>query len=183
MPDSFWNVISTCLQIIFGKRLKFDEAGITVCVTKTPVGEGSYSDVLKGIDVNNFRKYAIKKMLIQSEESEQNIKNEIESFNRFRHPHILTCLAHQYCIDRKREINVAYLVFPFIKSGNLRQLLDAILSKKLNQLDYFKLLNDWKAIAEALLVLHSFSPAYVHNDLKPEVYVLLLQNSTIFLDH
>ena len=160
----------TCFHVFFvGKRIEFEDAGLIVSLTKNSVGEGSYSDVLKGYDVSNFKKYAIKKMLIQSIESEQNIKNEIDAFNRFKHTNILPCLAHRYIVDRKIDLKLVYLVFPFVSKGNLRQRLDAILSHRCKPFEIISLLQSFKGIAEALLVLHEFSPPYVHNDLKPEV--------------
>lgn len=173
MSDS--NVLDfllSCFTVVFGKRIKFDDVAISVSITRVSIGEGSYSNVLKAIDVNNFRKYAIKKMLIQSEDSELGIKNEIEALKRFKHPNMVTFLAHKYSMDRSQNSRVVYLLFPLIQSGNLRQHLNAILLKEQSKFDFLHLLKCFKGITEALLLMHNYNPSYVHNDLKPENILL-----------
>ncbi len=163
-----------CLQMIFGHRIAFEESGINVSVTSITIGEGSYSHVLKGIDTNNFKKYAIKRIRIQSTDSEYSIKAEVEAFQRFKHSNIVPCLAHKYVIDKRRDLNVIFMVFPFIKNGNLREVLNEILCNRRQPFDLKMVLRSFKQIADALFMLHAYQPSFVHNDVKPEVSIEIL---------
>jgi serine/threonine protein kinase len=169
MSESLIGYILSCLQVWFGPRVTFSEEKITICLTTKIIGEGSYSNVIKAIDINNFRKYAVKKILVQSTDAEQNIHNEIEALSRFKHSNILPCIAHKYSVDMKKGMKVVYLVFPFVRQGNLRQILNSTLKNEIKPLGIRYILRYFYDIASAISVLHASSPSYVHNDIKPEV--------------
>ena len=131
--------------------------------------------------MNTFRKYAIKKMIVQSTDAENSVKMEIESFQRFIHSHILKCLAHKYIIDNKQR-QIVYLLFPLIKKGNLREQLNAILQNRSKPIEFGYMLQCMKHISEALNVLHTYSPSYVHNDIKPENILISDEGQPLLTD-
>jgi hypothetical protein len=145
------------------KFVSFDSGlNITVCET---IGEGAYSFVYAG--TGNGRKYAVKKMFMQSAEFERCAMTEVESFKRFRHSNILKMLE----CSRKTENSspVMFMLFPLMEQGSLRAVLDRRFNHLSPRPSLREMLTDFTAICEAVNVLHTYSPSYVHQDIKPEV--------------
>ena len=163
---SLWQLVLRCIQSLLGPKIRLENVGMTLSLGNKSIAEGSYSNVLIGIDVNSLKKYAVKKMLIQSKEAESNIKNEVEAFNRFHHKNIIPYIGHTYQL--KNNMRIIYMVFPLIQRGNLRQQLNNIIERKSKKLDLIHVLKSITAITEALSILHNYHPSYVHNDIKPE---------------
>jgi serine/threonine kinase 16 len=111
-------------------------------------------------------------MFLQSSEFERCAQSEVTSFARFRHSNILPLLDSVSLLESSsgNKSKVMYMLFPMMPRGSLRDVLNARIhgtsSDPLPPLHL--ILADFISIAEALNVLHTFQPAYVHQDLKPE---------------
>lgn len=156
-----------------GSSLYFDKSGLVVTIDKEILGEGGYSTVYKAsnwkVSVNT--QYAIKKVLVQNEEIHSSIISEIRALNEFRQSNIIRMIDFA---EGRDEMNtpIMYLLFPLMRRGTLRDLLNTRLKSdplRLN-LDLAQTLRDFKAICSAFHYMHTFSPVkYIHQDIKPEV--------------
>ena len=78
-------------------RIYFDSSGLSIVFDsnqdgKAVLGEGAFSTVFVGSAVNSIssQKFAVKKMILQSEEFEGAFRQEVASFARFQHRNIIT---------------------------------------------------------------------------------------------
>lgn len=174
MQDIYYAIVDLLLRFLAlcqrlfsssqsNKFISFD-SGLNITVLET-IGEGAYSFVYAG--TGNGRKYAVKKMYMQSAEFERCALTEVEAFRRFHHSNILKMLEH----SRKKENStpVMFMLFPLMEQGSLRDVLNRRLNNLTPRPSLREMLTDFTAICEAVNVLHTFSPAYVHQDIKPEV--------------
>lgn len=137
----------------------------------TSLGEGAFSTVYRVKDLRSGDQYALKQMIIQSSEYKQIAINEIEAFQRFQHPSLLKLIDHHETVANGH--NTIFLLLPYCSRGSLRNWLTAVIDGKIRKPALSKVLADFKQICEGLLVLHNYHPAYVHQDIKPEVSFLL----------
>lgn len=161
-------------------QFKFD---IVVYNVNDLLGEGAYSNVYRARskNTNKLSSYAIKKVLIQSNEVETSTRNEIVAFNLFKHQNIINCLDTLEVKQSTSSPQTIYFAFPLIKNGTLRDLLNA--NMKTNQVIPFKqILRDFRQILDAVNVLHSNNPAYIHQDIKPENILLDFNNKPLLTD-
>ena len=134
---------------------------------KRIIGEGAFSTVLKATNSSNT-KYAIKKVTIQSSEIENAIKAEIESLQRFKHENIVEFLGFVESNDNNGH-KIYFLAFPLKENGSLRNVLDRISSGQQPIYSLLQVFKDFLKICKAVNVLHTYNPAYIHQDIKPEV--------------
>ena len=133
----------------------------------TSIGEGAFSTVFRVKDLRSGSEYALKQMIIQSSEYKEIARVEIEAFHRFQHPSLLKLIDH---IDTVYNGHTSiFLLLPYCSKGSLRHWLTGVLDGKIRKPALFKVLTDFKQICEGLLVLHTFKPSFVHQDIKPEV--------------
>ena len=130
------------------------------------LGEGAFSFVYAAY--SGKEQYAIKKVFAQSSTFERSVKNEIESFKRFRHVNILE-MVDFIEIDNLGRGSIYYLLFPLVKNGSLRDVINIWINNESKRPTLNNILNDFRDICSAINVLHTFTPAYVHQDIKPEV--------------
>lgn len=151
---------------------------VRICDT---IGEGAFSFVYTAQETNSSRvasgpsQFALKKMILQSTEFERCALSEVNSFNRFQHSNILPLLDHVSLLESGSDgqVKVMYMLFPLMEKGSLRDVLNRQLTSPNSSLPSLsEVLFDFISICEALNVLHSFKPAYVHQDLKPENIVI-----------
>lgn len=159
------------------KYIEFPNSNLSLYYidSEVNIGEGAYSVVIKGIDtLNNNESYAIKKVLLQSKELESIALIEIETYQRFQHNNILRLLDVTKGFDDSTGKLTMYLLFPYIKRGSLRDVLNISLkeSKTRSQGSLSIILNQFISVCEAINVLHNSTPSYVHQDIKPEVIML-----------
>ena len=192
--DLIRSFVSALFQCIFSKFsntsssiIDFRRSGIRITNITTILGEGAFSTVFIGVG-SNKKKYAVKKMFLQSEEFEKAYQAEVSSFSLFRHPNIMCLLDAQVEIEKQHGQGsvpgrrIAYLVFPLMK-GTLRDQINAtVLSTQQHystgnnnnhstssSTRLHHMLNQFRQICLAFQVLHSATPhAYVHQDVKPE---------------
>ncbi|KAK8940886.1 3-phosphoinositide-dependent protein kinase 1 [Platanthera zijinensis] len=113
--------------------------------------------------------YALKKILIQSEEQLVLVKEEIRVSSLFNHPNMLPLLDHAIlAVKGPGDLwyHEAYLLFPVYLDGSLLDNFKALQSKK----EFFSalyVLQIFRQICVGLQQMHSFDPPYAHNDVKP----------------
>ena len=178
----FESVSSLCLSTcLIKKTVKFKSD--TVVMGKV-LGEGAFSFVYTAISPYKQKKYALKKVYLNSSEYEKIVEAELFSFREFHHKNILQLLDHTYTKGRKgRSI---CMLFPLIPQGSMRQTLDrylssSVLDKSPSSTRILVVLKQFVSICSAIQVLHGFLPSYVHQDIKPEVSDKLL-SVTIYPD-
>ncbi|XP_078443765.1 serine/threonine protein kinase 3 [Wolffia australiana] len=113
--------------------------------------------------------YAMKKVLIQSEDQLELVRQEIRVSSLFSHPNLLPLLDHAIIQvkggpqnDRNHE---AYLLFPVHLDGTLLDNTKTMQSRK----EFFptiSVLQIFSQICAGLKHMHSFDPPYAHNDVK-----------------
>mmetsp|Transcript_2908 Transcript_2908/g.3066 ORF Transcript_2908/g.3066 Transcript_2908/m.3066 type:complete len:342 (-) Transcript_2908:10-1035(-) len=173
-----WSTLTSLLcYVLKGNNLvKFKSR--TVRVGKT-LGEGAFSFVY--IAYRGNEQYALKKIFNQSSSFDKSVKAELEAFNRFHHPNILKIL------DSIEEDNfgrgcIVYMLFPLCKKGSLRNLLNKRMSGEMDKPNIKSIISDFRDICNALNVLHTYSPKYVHQDIKPENILISDDNKPLLTD-
>ncbi|XP_020690940.1 probable serine/threonine-protein kinase DDB_G0291350 [Dendrobium catenatum] len=114
--------------------------------------------------------YALKKVLVQSEEQLALVKEEIHVSSLFGHANLLPLLDHAIIAvkgpQEGRWNHEAYLLFPVHMDGTLLDHVKAMQSRK----EFFSVLTVlqiFRQICAGLKQMHSFDPSYAHNDVKP----------------
>ena len=162
--------LQSLLAVFFSSSLKFEATDTTVYYSSNNknIGEGAFSVVLKASKAfDSSQHYALKRMILQSHELERIAMAEIDAFQTFRHRHILNLIDHTKTTEKGH--NVVYLLFPYMDRGSLRDHLNLTIKDKRSRKPLNSILKDFADICEALNVLHSHHPSYVHQDIKPEV--------------
>ncbi|CAN6446762.1 unnamed protein product [Victoria cruziana] len=114
--------------------------------------------------------YAMKKVLIQSEEQLEMVKQEIRVSSLFSHPNLLPLLDHATIAVKGSQPGTwnheAYLLFPVHFDGTL---LDSAKTMKMRKEFYstITVLKIFRQLCAGLKHMHSFDPPYAHNDIKP----------------
>ncbi|KAH9536235.1 hypothetical protein CY35_17G098200 [Sphagnum magellanicum] len=122
--------------------------------------------------------FALKKVLIQTDEQVELVKQEIHVSSLFDHPNLLPLLDYAIITVKGSQEGSwnqeAYLLFPVHKDGTL---LDHLKHMRLNNQYYptITVLNIFKQICEGLKEMHMNKPPYAHNDMKPGNVLLSLQ--------
>jgi serine/threonine protein kinase len=154
-----------------GSTLHFEKTGLIVFVESEILGEGGFSTVCKATSQTmSTKKYAVKKVVVQTDEIKRSVLAEIMFLNEFRHPNIIK-MIDSVDIRDKGNNRVICILFPLIARGTLRHVLnlrpkDADRSK----LDLAQILRDFKSICSAFNYMHTLTPvSYIHQDIKPEV--------------
>ncbi|KAH9297159.1 hypothetical protein KI387_028841 [Taxus chinensis] len=114
--------------------------------------------------------YALKKVLLQTDEQLQLVKQEIHVSSLLNHPNLLPLLDHSIIAVKGPQggswNQEAYLLFPVHLDGTL---LDNTQSMKARR-EYFtpnSVLHIFRQLCAGLKHMHSFDPSYAHNDVKP----------------
>lgn len=157
------------------------ESGLTVSFTKTQIsvktigkknqsiGEGAFSIVYQAADQKQpNRRYALKRMLLQSLDLANMARNEVEAYRKFTHPHIIQLIDYAERVEDNKA--VMYLLFPYYQRGSMRDELNLILSGAKRKSSLKGVVLKWfHSLCEAVQVLHDYTPSHVHFDIKPEV--------------
>ena len=151
-----------------GRQLTFQQAGARVELKKTILGEGGFSTVYEAKDPEG-NEYAVKKVLVQSEELQRMVRTEIKASRQFDHPNIV-CMIDWFETRNERNQQVFFLLFPLLKKGTLRDDINASLKTDplRERKDVARVLEGFQSILEALHYMHTYQPKYVHQDIKPE---------------
>ncbi|RLN34087.1 hypothetical protein C2845_PM03G33090 [Panicum miliaceum] len=113
--------------------------------------------------------YAMKKVLIQSKEQLDLVKEEIRVSSLFSHPNLFPLLDHAIITVKSPQGDLsheAYLLFPVHLDGTLLDNANIMLSRK----EFYStadVLQIFRQLCEGLKHMHSFDPPYAHNDVKP----------------
>lgn len=152
-------------------KLYFKQSGLVVTVEKEILGEGGFSTVFRASSQKEpSTKYALKKILVQTDDISRSVISEIRSLNQFCHPNIIKLVDS---IDGRDNSNnrVIYLLFPLVRRGTLRHVLNLRNDDPDRaNLNLMQLLTNFNAICSAFNYMHTLSPvSYIHQDIKPEV--------------
>lgn len=114
--------------------------------------------------------YALKKVIIQTEEQSALVKKEIHVSSLFNHPNLLPLIDHSIISVKGPQEGTwnqeAYLLFPVHLDGSLLDLLTSMQAKE----EFFTsvtVLQIFRQICAGLQHMHTLDPPYAHNDLKP----------------
>ncbi|XP_077216282.1 uncharacterized protein LOC143850889 [Tasmannia lanceolata] len=114
--------------------------------------------------------YAMKKVLIQTNEQLESVRQEIQVSSQFSHPNLLPLLDHAIVAVKGGQeaswSHEAYLLFPVHLDGTLLDNAKAMQMKK----EFFStvtVLQIFRQLCAGLKHMHSFDPPYTHNDVKP----------------
>lgn len=114
--------------------------------------------------------YAMKKVLIQSSEQLELVREEIRVSSLFCHPNLLPLLDHAIIAVKATQENSwkheAYLLFPVHLDGTLLDNAQAMKAKK----EFFStsdVLHIFRQLCAGLKHMHGLDPPYAHNDVKP----------------
>jgi len=132
------------------------------------LGEGGFAFVYKVVDPYNSQKFAIKKLLCQTDDSISGAKKELEVFQHFKHRNLLHLLDH----EMKQSIRIhgaqeLYLLLPLYSQGTLQDVLDAIKTAPDKGFSSKQILTLFLSACNGLKELHSHNPPQCHNDIKP----------------
>lgn len=214
MLSSLWDCIISLFtyfaELFFSRTISFESGGPRVALDESHqkiLGEGAFSVVYKASSVGRTPRtyYALKKMLMQTKECERTVAVEIEALCRFKHPCIVPLLASSTNQNEASTgVKVAFLLFPYMKNGSLRTLLnrrldaasdfgrsskskstrdsDSIQNSRLPGASLRKILGDFADICGAFNCLHTFSPSYVHQDIKPDNILITDEGTPLLTD-
>ncbi|KAM0942607.1 putative transferase, protein kinase NAK family [Dioscorea sansibarensis] len=114
--------------------------------------------------------YAMKKVIIQSDEQLELVRHEISVSSLFSHPNLLPLLDHAIIAVKGKQNesknHEAYLLFPVHLDGTLLDNAKTMQEKK----EFFPtitVLEIFRQLCAGLKHMHSFEPPYAHNDVKP----------------
>ncbi|GJX03005.1 probable serine/threonine-protein kinase [Tanacetum coccineum] len=114
--------------------------------------------------------YAMKKVLIQSNDQLQLVKEEIRISSLFNHAHLLPLLDHAIISVRGKPeqtwTHEAYLLFPVHMDGTLLDNAKTMKAKK----EFFStsdVLQIFRQLCSGLQHMHNLETPYAHNDVKP----------------
>ncbi|XP_077236644.1 uncharacterized protein LOC143878226 [Tasmannia lanceolata] len=114
--------------------------------------------------------YAMKKVLIQTNEQLELVRQEIQVSSQFSHPNLLPLLDHAIVAVKGGQQgswnHEAYLLFPVHLDGTLLDNANAMKMKK----EFFPtitILQIFRQLCAGLKHMHSYDPPFTHNDVKP----------------
>ncbi|KAF9594018.1 hypothetical protein IFM89_026826 [Coptis chinensis] len=119
--------------------------------------------------ISDDGRYAIKKVVIQSDEQLQLVKEEIRVSGLFSHANLLPLIDHAIIAVKAMQggwNHEAYLLFPVHLDGTLLDNANSLKAKKefFSTLDVLQI---FRQLCAGLKHMHSFDPPYAHNDVKP----------------
>ncbi|KAL9266395.1 Serine/threonine-protein kinase 16-like protein [Drosera capensis] len=114
--------------------------------------------------------YAMKKVLIQTNEQLELVKEEIRVSSLFNHPNLLPLLDHAIISVKATQEgswkHEAYLLFPVHMDGTLFDNAKVMKEKK-ESFSVSDILQIFRQLCAGLEHMHKFDPPYAHNDVKP----------------
>ncbi|KAI5069961.1 hypothetical protein GOP47_0014304 [Adiantum capillus-veneris] len=126
--------------------------------------------------------YALKKVVIQTEEQLELVKKEIQTTSLFNHPNLLPLIDHAIISVKGSQEGTwnqeAYLLFPVCLEGTLFDIITVMHGRK----EYFTsvtVLKIFRQICAGLKYMHALDPPYAHNDLKPGNILLLNKSDEV----
>nr|DAD31599.1 TPA_asm: hypothetical protein HUJ06_010450 [Nelumbo nucifera] len=141
-------------------------------IVKDVATDGGVGGIAKKVKdpsfVSDDGTYAMKKVLIQTSEQLELVREEIRVSSLFSHPNLLPLLDHAI-ISATQEgsgNHEAYLLFPVHLDGTLLDNAKAMKAKK----EFFStidVLQIFRQLCAGLKHMHSYEPPYAHNDVKP----------------
>ena len=162
------SLLNSLYLLLFSNSISFETSGLTIYYSGSisNIGEGAYSTVFKAKpSLSSKPEYALKRMLLQSDEINRIVTAELAALKTFSHPNIIQLIDSKKVIENNGS--VAYLLFPLMPRGSLRDVLLPTTPRDDDQLT--SVLEGFLSICEAVNVLHQYNPSYIHQDIKLEV--------------
>lgn len=119
---------------------------------------GGFSEVWSARDVRTGREVAIKAFFKQDKDGIEICRREYERANQMYHP----SLIRLYDFDVYKQM--PYLVMPYYQNGSLLEH-----AGSLDEQNIWRIASD---IGSALEYLHALNPPLIHNDLKPDNFLI-----------
>jgi len=154
-------------------------------IIQKQIGEGGFAFVYLVEDPHKSRKYAVKKVISQTEEHTKSCNTEIEIFTKFKHPNLLKLLDYEIKPSSVRPDAKDYLfLMPLYTKGTLE---DIMLRKRGKE--HVPIFNTEKEILKAfydlltgMKLFHSNQPPLAHNDIKPGNILISDDNRLVLFD-
>ncbi|KAN0045108.1 hypothetical protein ACTA71_006636 [Dictyostelium dimigraforme] len=162
--------MGSTLSLCYPSDKTFTINGVKYTVNRI-LGEGGFSFVYLVKDNSNSKKYALKVMICQTQESINTAKREINAFQTFNHENIMKLVDHSVS-NHSQDTKEYRLLLPYYKDGTLQDLIDnqrttygkdtkKPLFKEKTCLEFFL------KVCQAIQVFHNHSPPLAHRDIKP----------------
>ncbi|GAB5033384.1 nak mpsk protein kinase [Nannochloropsis oceanica] len=158
---------------------------------KKQLAEGGFGYVYLAQDAHTGEVYALKKMLCQVREQLEAAKREIFYHRELRHPNLLPLIDsrvhQQHPVPSSSTGIYAYLLFPYISGGSLRDEIDKRILRPLMTTGVMgtwpeaALLRLFHGVLLGVQALHEHKPALAHRDIKPENVLLKADGTTPIL--
>ncbi|XP_043726074.1 serine/threonine-protein kinase 16-like [Telopea speciosissima] len=134
------------------------------------VGGGVGNKIKDPSHVSDDGTYAMKKVLIQTSDQLELVREEIRVSSLFTHPNLLPILDHAIIAVKGTpegsSNHEAYLLFPVHLDGTLLDNTKNMKGKN-ESFSTMDVLQIFRQLCAGLKHMHSFDPPYAHNDVKP----------------
>jgi serine/threonine kinase 16 len=177
VKKGFWNVLSS-VKSISGSVISAVGGEETVQIGSRSIAiekqlaEGGFSTVFLGRDTSTGKKYALKRMCVQTNEQLEEAKWEIRVHRELRHPNILQ--IHDASIDpdpKNKNSKLVYILMPLAKNGSVFDRIEAGLAGSgawpFPEKECLRIL---EKVADAVKVMHKHG--WAHRDIKPHNILL-----------
>ncbi|TKW32313.1 hypothetical protein SEVIR_2G160400v4 [Setaria viridis] len=128
----------------------------------------------KGVDPSHISAdgiYALKKVLIRSDQHLELVRQEIRVSSQFSHPNLLPLLEHAIIavkgVQDGSQNHEAYLLFPVHLDGTLQDVTKTMQERN-ESFPTITVLQIFRQLCAGLKHMHSFDPPYAHNAVKPD---------------
>ncbi|CEG48885.1 nak mpsk protein kinase [Plasmopara halstedii] len=149
-------------------------------IISSEIAQGGFSIVYKARDTDTGEAFALKKIICQAEEQVQLAKAEIRAHKAFAHPNIMP-LADYAVLSTEEEAYEYYLLFPYMESGTLRDMINTAIRQDV-RIPEAHILDMFLQICRAVAELHSNVPPLAHRDIKPENIMLSDEGEPLLTD-
>ncbi|GLV35955.1 uncharacterized protein CBL_09827 [Carabus blaptoides fortunei] len=149
------------------------------------LGEGGFSTVDLVENVNNRRRYALKRITCHSIEDQRTALEEVEYCKKIKHPNVIELVDSTFKGTADIVMNATselYMVLPYFRNGTLH---DYLIKKALNNehIEVRDVLRIFTDVCEAVKCFHDMKPEpLAHRDIKTANVCLTESLSPVLMD-
>eukprot|EP01118_Nematostelium_gracile_P006416 TRINITY_DN2065_c0_g1_i1.p1 TRINITY_DN2065_c0_g1~~TRINITY_DN2065_c0_g1_i1.p1 ORF type:complete len:316 (-),score=94.81 TRINITY_DN2065_c0_g1_i1:22-969(-) len=142
--------------------------GSRYIIEKT-LGEGGFAIVYSVYNPQTYQRFALKKIIAQTEEGFASAKTEQDVLTNFRHKNLLHAAASDIVNSSIQGAKEFYFLMPLFRQGTLQDVLDVRKTSgdKAKKIDQKNILNTFLGACEGVREFHKHDPPKSHNDIKP----------------